>query len=113
MVILIGLVIAGIGAGLAVGIFVGSRLLSSRRTGTTAAEHLRISGEAKRSAEASLREAQRPAEPPRGSAARRRWKRERRRSSSVRRSKASCGKSAPRSSRSRNARSGEKGRQQA
>jgi len=58
MVILIGLLIAGIGAGLAVGIYVGSRLLSSRRTGTTAAENLRISEEAKRSAEAIRREAQ-------------------------------------------------------
>ena len=58
MVILIGLLIAGIGAGLAVGIFVGSRLLSSRRTDTTAAENLRISEEAKRSAEAIRREAQ-------------------------------------------------------
>ena len=58
MVILIGLLIAGIGAGLAVGIFVGSRLLSSRRTGTAAAENIRISEEAKRSAEAIRREAQ-------------------------------------------------------
>ena len=58
MVILIGLLIAGIGAGLAVGIYVGSRLLSSRRTDTTAAENLRISEEAKRSAEAIRREAQ-------------------------------------------------------
>ena len=38
MVILIGLLIAGIGAGLAVGIFVGSRLLSSRRAGATAGD---------------------------------------------------------------------------
>ena len=58
MVILIGLLIAGIGAGLAVGIFVGSRLLSSRRTGATAAENLRLSEEAKRGAEAIRREAQ-------------------------------------------------------
>jgi ribonuclease Y len=58
MVILIGLLIAGIGAGLAVGIFVGSRLLSSRRAGATAAENLRLSEEAKRGAEAIRREAQ-------------------------------------------------------
>ena len=56
--ILIGLLIAGIGAGLAVGIFVGSRLLSSRRAGATAAENLRLSEEAKRGAEAIRREAQ-------------------------------------------------------
>src|SRR6188474_3407450 len=58
MVILIGLLIAGIGAGLAVGIFVGSRVLSSRRTGATAAENLRLREEAKRGAEAIRREAQ-------------------------------------------------------
>ena len=58
MVILIGLLIAGIGAGLAVGIFVGSRLLSSRRAGAAAAENLRLSEEAKRGAEAIRREAQ-------------------------------------------------------
>jgi ribonucrease Y len=58
MVILIGLLIAGIGAGLAVGIFVGSRLLSSRRAGATATENLRLSEEAKRGAEAIRREAQ-------------------------------------------------------
>ena len=58
MVILIGLLIAGIGAGLAVGIFMGSRLLSSRRAGATAAENLRLSEEAKRDAEAIRREAQ-------------------------------------------------------
>ena len=58
MVILIGLLIAGIGAGLAVGIFVGSRLLSSRRAGATAAENLRLGEEAKRGAEAIRREAQ-------------------------------------------------------
>jgi ribonucrease Y len=58
MVILIGLLIAGIGAGLAVGIFVGSRLLSSRHAGATAAENLRLSEEAKRGAEAIRREAQ-------------------------------------------------------
>ena len=58
MVILIGLLIAGIGAGLAVGIYVGSRVLSSRRADATAAENLRLSEEAKRAAEAIRREAQ-------------------------------------------------------
>src|SRR3954462_14461533 len=58
MVILIGLLIAGIGVGLAVGIFVGSRVLSSRRTGAAAAENLRLSEEAERGAEAIRREAQ-------------------------------------------------------
>jgi ribonucrease Y len=58
MVILIGLLIAGIGAGLAVGIYVGSRLLSSRDADAAAAENLRLSEEAKRSAEAIRREAQ-------------------------------------------------------
>src|SRR5215208_2379248 len=58
MVILIGLLIAGIGAGLAVGIYVGSRLLSSRRAGATAADNRRLSEEAKRDAEAIRREAQ-------------------------------------------------------
>src|SRR3954468_5736716 len=58
MVILIGFLIAGIGVGLAVGILVGSRLLSSRRTRATAAENLRLSEEAKRGAEAIRREAQ-------------------------------------------------------
>jgi ribonuclease Y len=58
MVILIGLLIAGIGAGLAVGIYVGSRLLSSRRAGATAADNRRLSEEAKRGAEAIRREAQ-------------------------------------------------------
>ena len=58
MVILIGLLIAGIGVGLAVGIYVGSRGLSTRRTGATAAENLRLSEEAKRGAEAIRREAQ-------------------------------------------------------
>jgi ribonucrease Y len=58
MVILIGLLIAGIGAGLAVGIYVGSRVLSSRGADTTAAENLRLSEEAKRSADAIRREAQ-------------------------------------------------------
>ena len=58
MVILIGLLIAGIGAGLAVGIYVGSRLLSSGRAGATAADNLRLSEEAKRGAEAIRREAQ-------------------------------------------------------
>src|SRR3954453_13310093 len=58
MVILIGLLIAGIGVGLAVGISGGSRLLSSHRPGATAAENRRLSEEAKRSAEAIRREAQ-------------------------------------------------------
>jgi ribonuclease Y len=58
MVILIGLLIAGIGVGLAVGIYVGSRMLSSRRADATAAENLRLSEDAKRGAEAIRREAQ-------------------------------------------------------
>src|SRR5262245_5994698 len=58
MVILIGLLIVGIGAGLAVGIYVGSRVLSSRRADSAAAENLRLSEEAKRGAEAIRREAQ-------------------------------------------------------
>jgi ribonuclease Y len=58
MVISIGLLIVGIGAGLAVGVYVGSRLLSSRRADAAAAENLRLSEEAKRSAEAIRREAQ-------------------------------------------------------
>jgi ribonucrease Y len=58
MVILIGLLIAGIGAGLAVGIYVGSRMLSSRRADATAAENLRLSEDAKRGADAIRREAQ-------------------------------------------------------
>jgi ribonucrease Y len=58
MVILIGLLIVGIGVGLAVGIYVGSRVLSSRRADAAAAENLRLSEEAKRSAEAIRREAQ-------------------------------------------------------
>jgi ribonucrease Y len=58
MVILIGLLIVGIGVGLAVGIYIGSRMLSSRRSGSTAAENLRLSEEAKRGAEAIRREAQ-------------------------------------------------------
>jgi ribonuclease Y len=58
MVILIGLLIAGIGAGLAVGIYVGSRVLSSRRAEATAVDNLRLSEEARRGAEAIRREAQ-------------------------------------------------------
>jgi ribonucrease Y len=58
MVILIGLLIVGIGVGLAVGIYVGPRVLSSRRADPAAAENLRLSEEAKRSAEAIRREAQ-------------------------------------------------------
>jgi ribonucrease Y len=58
MMILIGLLIFGIGLGLALGIFVGSRLLLSRRAGTAAADNLRLSEEAKRAAEAIRREAQ-------------------------------------------------------
>ena len=58
MAITIGLLIVGIGAGLAVGVYVGSRLLSSRRADAAAAENLRLSEEAKRSAEAIRREAQ-------------------------------------------------------
>src|SRR5213592_3565855 len=58
MVILIGLLILGIGLGLVVGIFVGSRVLASRRTGAAAAEYLRQSEEAKHAAEAIRREAQ-------------------------------------------------------
>ena len=58
MVILIGLLIVGIGVGLAVGIYVGPRVFSSRRADAAAAENLRLSEEAKRSAEAIRREAQ-------------------------------------------------------
>jgi ribonuclease Y len=58
MVITIGLLIVGIGVGLAVGIYLGSRVFSSRRADATAAENLRLSEEAKRSAEAIRREAQ-------------------------------------------------------
>jgi ribonucrease Y len=58
MVILIGLLIVGIGVGLAVGIYVGPRLLSSGRADAAAAENLRLSEEAKRSAESIRREAQ-------------------------------------------------------
>jgi ribonucrease Y len=58
VILIIGLLIAGIGAGLAVGIYVGSRVLSSRRTDATSAENLRLSEEAKRGAEAIRREAQ-------------------------------------------------------
>ncbi len=57
MAILIGLLILGIGLGLALGVFVGSRLLASRRAGAAAAENLRQSEEAKREAEAIRREA--------------------------------------------------------
>jgi ribonuclease Y len=58
MVILIGLLIVGIGVGVAVGVYVGSRMLSSRGSGSAAAENLRLSEEAKRGAEAIRREAQ-------------------------------------------------------
>src|SRR6188472_1068813 len=58
MAITIGLLIVGIGAGLAVGVYVGSRLLSSRRADAATEENLRLSEEAKRSAEAIRREAQ-------------------------------------------------------
>jgi ribonucrease Y len=58
MVILIGLLIAGIGAGRVVGIYVGSRVLSSRRAEATAVDNLRLSEEARRGAEAIRREAQ-------------------------------------------------------
>jgi len=58
MAILIGLLILGIGLGLVLGVFVGSRLLASRRAGALAAENLRKSEEAKRGAEAIRREAQ-------------------------------------------------------
>src|SRR4029453_11566869 len=58
MVILIGLLIVGIGVGLAVGIYGGSRMLPARRLGSSAAENLRLSEEAKRGAEAIRREAQ-------------------------------------------------------
>ena len=58
MVISIGLLIVGIGAGLGVGVYVGSRLLSSHRADAAAAENLRLSEEAKRSAEAIRREAE-------------------------------------------------------
>src|SRR5262245_34175564 len=58
MVITIGLLIVGIGVGLAVGIYVGSRVLSSRHADAAAAENLRLSEDAKRSAEAIRREAQ-------------------------------------------------------
>jgi ribonucrease Y len=58
MMIFIGLLILGIGLGLVLGVFVGSRLLSSRRAGTATAENLRLSEEAKRAAEAIRREAQ-------------------------------------------------------
>jgi ribonucrease Y len=58
MGISIGLLVLGIGAGLALGVFVGSRLLFSRRAGAQAAENLRLSEEAKRAAESIRREAQ-------------------------------------------------------
>src|SRR3954454_45843 len=58
MAILIGLLILGIGLGLALGVFVGSRLLLARRAGAAAAENLRLSEEAKRAAEAIRREAE-------------------------------------------------------
>src|SRR3954470_15688796 len=58
MAILIGLLILGIGLGLALGVFVGSRLLLARRAGAATAENLRLSEEAKRAAEAIRREAE-------------------------------------------------------
>jgi ribonuclease Y len=58
MAILIGLLILGVGLGLVLGVFLGSRLLASRRAGAAAAENLRQSEEAKRAAEATRREAQ-------------------------------------------------------
>ena len=58
MAILIGLLILGIGLGLVLGVFVGSRLLLARRAGAAAAENLRLSEEAKRAAEAIRREAE-------------------------------------------------------
>jgi ribonuclease Y len=58
MAILIGLLILGIGLGLALGVFVGSRLLLARRTRAAAEENLRLSEEAKRAAEAIRREAE-------------------------------------------------------
>src|SRR3954466_14511827 len=58
MAILIGLLILGIGLGLALGVFVGSRLLLARKAGAAAAENLRLSDEAKRAAEAIRREAE-------------------------------------------------------
>jgi ribonucrease Y len=58
MAILIGLLILGVGLGLILGIFVGSRMLLSRRAETAAAENLRRSEEAKRAAEGIRREAQ-------------------------------------------------------
>jgi ribonuclease Y len=56
--ILIGLLILGIGLGVALGVFVVARLLSSRGAGAAAEENLRLAEEAKRSAEAIRREAQ-------------------------------------------------------
>ena len=58
MMILIGLLILGIGLGVALGVFVVARLLSSRGAGAAAEENLRLAEEAKRSAEAIRREAQ-------------------------------------------------------
>jgi ribonuclease Y len=58
MAILIGLLILGIGLGLALGVVVGSRLLLARRAGASAAENLRLSEEAKRAAGAIRREAE-------------------------------------------------------
>ena len=58
MMILIGLLILGIGLGVALGVFVVARLLSSRGAWAAAEENLRLAEEAKRSAEAIRREAQ-------------------------------------------------------
>jgi len=58
MAILIGLLILGIGLGLVLGVFVGSRLLVSKRAAAATADNLRQSEEAKRAAEAIRREAQ-------------------------------------------------------
>jgi ribonuclease Y len=58
MAILIGLLILGIGLGLVLGVFVGSRLLVSKKAAAATADNLRQSEEAKRAAEAIRREAQ-------------------------------------------------------
>jgi ribonuclease Y len=58
MAILIGLLILGIGLGLVLGVFVGARLLVSRRVSAAATESLKLSEAAATAAEAIRREAQ-------------------------------------------------------